>query len=115
MTKLELNNKLAELYNLPAKKLMMTSVTCTIIDGKQKDTYTTGYALLIDDWSILMDLAVDNKIFELFESRQTNNYFSLKNRSNLQYMVFLNKDHKLPQAATRFAIAMALVKLKEDK
>ena len=108
MTKLELNNNLADLYGLVGTHKRISGID--IIEGN-----IYAYDLLIDDWSRLMDLALDNKIFELFESRQTNNYFSLKNRSNLQYMVFLNKDHKLPQAATRFAIAMALVKLKEDK
>ena len=111
MTKLELNNKLAKLYNLPAKKIMMTSVTCTIIDGKQKDTYTTGYALLIDDWAMLMDLALDNKL---------NIYFSLdvvtctNNKDVIESNEFMS-DNESPQAATRFAIAMALVKLAEDK
>ena len=62
MTKSELNEKLAELYNLPAKKAIIVDLSSTSITGDQKDIYTTSYALLIDDWNSLMNLAVDNEL-----------------------------------------------------
>ena len=101
MTKLELNDKLAELYNID---------NCTYM-GDIINTY------LIDDWSRLMDLAVDNGI----------NYVCYKHYGYCKAWIGLReedtsfafaenlKDYESPQAATRFAIAMALVKLKEDK
>ena len=108
MNKLELNDKVAELYNKADSLFYVTEMD----DLKQP---VMNEVLLIDDWNRLMDLAVDNKIFEVFECRQTDNYFSLRNRANLQYTIILNKDHESPQEATRYAIAMALVKLAEDK
>ena len=72
MTKFQLNNKVAELYKIKPSLYG---------DENMPDI------LLIDDWNRLMDLAVDNKIFEVFECRQTDNYFSLKNRANLQYTI----------------------------
>ena len=60
MTKLELNDKLAGLYNFPKSIINVTSFTSKIIDGKQKDTFETDYILIIDCWNVLMDLAVDN-------------------------------------------------------
>ena len=93
MNKIELNDKLAELYNI--EKTLWDKV------------------LLIDDWSRLMDLAVDNRlhidIFDVFTA-----IFWLSSKDNSMHHEE-NKKHESPQAATRFAIAMALVKLKEDK
>ena len=94
MTKFQLNNKLSELYKIK---------NCLYGDANSPDI------LLIDDWNRLMDLAVDNKL---------NIYFSLdvvtctNNKDVIESNEFMS-DHESPQAATRFAIAMALVKLKE--
>ena len=103
MKKLELNDKLAELYGLDSGYTYVN-------ENKYSDSITT---LIIDDWSVLMDLAVDKNI----------NYICSKNYGYCKVgFNFIGwetkadyKDHESPQAATRFAIAMALVKLKEDK
>ena len=91
MNKLVLNDKLARLYNI------------------------TGVYYPIDTWDILMNLAVDNGI----------NYVCYKHYGYCKAWIGLReedtsfafaenlKDHESPQDATRFAIAMALVELKE--
>ena len=94
MTKIELNNKLAELYNID---------NCTYM-GDRINTY------LIDDWSRLMDLAVDNKL-----SIHINKNDVVCVHKSYVIMAEFFDEHESPQAATRFAIAMALVKLAEDK
>ena len=101
MTKLELNDKLAELYNI----------------DPYINPLNLGKRYLIDDWSRLMDLAVDNGI----------NYVCYKHHNYCKAWIGVMSDdsrfafveelscHESPKAAVRFAIAMALVKLKEDK
>ena len=115
MTKTELNNKLAELYNLPAKKVLIVDLSSTSITGDQKDIYTTSYALLIDDWSRLMDLAVDNGInIEFTHDEEYVKSYSVRPEFNKIYNYSqLVSDYESPQDAVRFSIARALVKLKE--
>ena len=97
MTKLELNDKLAELYNIEP----------------YINPLNLGKRYLIDDWTRLMDLAVDNRlhidIFDVFTA-----IFWLSSKDNSMHHEE-NKKHESPQAATRFAIAMALVKVAKDK
>ena len=98
MTKLELNDKLAELYNIDNFTYM----------GDRINTY------LIEDWAMLMYLAVDNELFIQIYSDFVDVYAfttdSIKAKQNEKYI-----NHESPQEATRYAIAMALVKLKDDK
>lgn len=102
MTKLELNNKLAELYGLVGTHKRISGID--IIEGN-----IYAYDLLIDDWSRLMDLAVTNRLrIEIYEFGVWIDYKDTP-------LEILISDHESPQAATRFAIAMALVKLAEDK
>ena len=109
MTKIELNEKLAKLYGIEKLRISFE-------DDGERPAPIIVKILLIDDWSRLMNLAVDNKVFDIFECRQTDSYFSLRNRENFQNLqIFMNKEHESPQAATKYAIAMALVKLKEGK
>ena len=107
MTKLELNNKLAELYNLDKGYEYVN-------ENLYSDSITT---LLIDDWNSLMDLAVGNGIcIDFTNDEEYISAFSVRN-NNINSNIFDEQcsDHKSPQAATRFAIAMALVKVAEDK
>ena len=53
MTKLELNNNLADLYGLVGTHKRISGID--IIEGN-----IYAYDLLIDDWAMLMNLAVDN-------------------------------------------------------
>ena len=107
MTKLELNNKLSELYGIVGTRKRIFR-----IDYIEENIYV--YDLLIDDWIRLMDLAVDNELFIQIYSDFIDVYAfttdSIKAKQNEKYI-----NHESPQAATRFAIAMALVKLAEDK
>ena len=115
MTKSELNEKLAELYNLPAKKAIIVDLSSTSITGDQKDIYTTSYALLIDDWDILMKLAVDNGINYVCYKHYgyCKAWIGLREEDTSFAFVENLKDHESPQDAVMFSIAMALVKLKE--
>ena len=106
MTKLELNDKLAELSGIDR----MHKRICEV-DMKEGIIYTDD--LLIDDWTRLMDLAVDNRLHtDIFDEFTL--IFCLSSKDNRMHHEE-NKKHESPYAATRFAIAMALVKLKEDK
>ena len=102
MTKLELNDKLVELYDLEP----FTMIGCDIP--------------AIENSAIMFDLMIEHKIIpdfgvvyigsvkhEYVTARQIRTYGS-------SYIVFL-KDHESPQAAVRYAAAMALVKLAESK
>ena len=109
MTKLELNDKVAELYFIPK------ATELGFINGLRQEL------LLIDDWSRLMDLAVDNKL-SIFNTVNVGNqllpkfatYNGVKIIFNGDYVISeVFGDHESPQAATKYAIAMALVKLKE--
>ena len=103
MTKLELNDKLAELYFLPK------STELGFSDGLCQEL------LLIDDWNILMKLAVANHINIGHIVNDNNDYFSAYATTNDRKYFEDYSEHESPQSATRFAIAMALVKLAEDK
>ena len=106
MTKLELNNKLAKLYVIAGTRKRICG-----IDSKECNIY--AYDLLIDDWNRLMDLAVDNHLNIGHIINDNNNYFSVYATANDRKYFEDYAEHESPQAATRYAIAMALVKLKE--
>ena len=88
MNKQDLNNKLAELYELEPK---------------------LGKTYLIDDSARLFDLAVQHKIG--FVAMNNN---VLAGRDSIQIVQHYS-DHESPQAAARYAIAMALIEMKESK
>ena len=103
MTKIELNDKLAELYELP-------KATEIFGDGGFHQEH-----LLIEDWSRLMDLAVDNGINIAFTpDEEYVKSFSVRAEFNKIYNYSqLVSDYESPQDAVMFSIARALVKLKE--
>ena len=88
MNKQELNNKLAELYNLKPK---------------------LGKLYLIDDSARLFDLSVQHKIGFV-----AMNNIVLAGRDSIQIVQHYS-DHETPSDAAKYAIAMALIKLKESK
>ena len=113
MTKLELNDKLAGLYNLPSKKEELTY-------WKERDEYTlTDYEyadiLLIDDSARMFDLAVKNKIDLVHYGDGVEARYEIKNDCFYYREGAIYIDHESPQAAARYAIAMALIKLAEGK
>ena len=91
MTKLELNKKLADLYGLEAMSYFQRAI------------------LLIDDWNMLMPLALNHKI----GFAAMNNIF-LAGRDGVEIKESYN-DHESPEDAAKYAIALALVKLAESK
>ena len=95
MTKLELNEKLAELYGI--KPYFQTIVGFDINEGN-----VYAYLPLIDDSARMFDLAIEQNICACGK------FDSIRNNALL-------KDHETTQAAARFAIALALVELKESK
>ena len=98
MNKFELNDKLAGLYFIPK------ATEIGFINGLRQEI------LLIDDWNRLMDLAVDNRLRVYFCSSCA----ICTDGKEIQINEFIS-NHESPQEATKFAIAMALVKLEEDK
>ena len=97
MTKLEINNKLAELYPEIANSILEASIKLP-----------KGY-LLIDDSGRIFDLAIKYKIgtvpmLHIFLAGNT----GVEIKENYS-------DHESPQAAARYAIALALIKLAESK
>ena len=97
MTKLELNDKVAELYGE--------------LNFKYASKYLNIKIFLIDDWSRLMGLAVDNGIcIHIYEDC----VMCAKPYSMMPTKEFY-ENHESPQATTKYAIAMALVKSAEDK
>ena len=88
MNKQELNNKLAELYDLKPK---------------------LGKLYLIDDSARLFDLAVHHKIGFV-----AMNNIVLAGKDDIGSKASYS-DHESPQAAARYALAMALIKMKESK
>ena len=100
--KLELNDKLASLYGLDSS--IMTDY----------DIYGNDFeVLLIDDSARMFDLMIENKlsVLTMDDGCMTLHY---KEDSELSEK-FMNKDHETTQAAARYAIGMALIKLAEDK
>ena len=104
MNKSELNNKLAKLYGIAGTHKRICG-----IDSKEGNIY--AYDLLIDDWNRLMDLAVHERL---------NIYMNLdivtctNDKDVVEISEFMS-DHESPQAATKYAIAMALVRVNESK
>ena len=114
MNKTELNNRLAELYGLQPFtyfNFMQPFPPSPPLKPLQ--------VLLIDDWNRLMDLAVNHGVYFDFEYDKNLNAIGVYGMyiefisDDLPYELF--NDHESPQAATRYAIAMALVKLAEGK
>ena len=108
MTKLELNEKLALLYGIE-----FSTMTYYDIYGNDFEV------LLIDDSATMFDLAVDNDLrirqtddgaevfyYSFDEGEQEGRWISIKAKY---------KDHGTKQSATRYAGAMALVKLAEKQ
>ena len=113
MNKLELNEKLAELYNINSKKSFWRLDTDV---GKSFHTIT----LLIDDSARMFDLMIEHNIvidsaWISIDGKKSKYYTArLIGTMGAADIVFL-KGRETPQAATRYAIAMALVKLAESK
>ena len=109
MTKIELNDKLAELYGIDGTHKLI----CGIDSVSNRPIFVDD--LLIDDWSRLMDLAVDNGINIAFTpDEEYVKSFSVRAEFNKIYNYSqLVSDHESPQDAVMFSIAMALVKLAE--
>ena len=109
MTKLELNDKLADLYGINSKKSFWRLDPDV---GKSFHTIT----LLIDDSARMFDLMIEHDIFLDFFwlnfGEVKPKYYTARQKGVFRSvdMIFL-KDHETQQAAARFAIAMALVKL----
>ena len=68
-----------------------------------------GKIYIIDDWNMLMPLALKNKIG--FVAMNNN---LLAGRDSIQIVQHYS-DHESPQAAARYAIAMALIELAESE
>ena len=104
MNKSELNNKLAELYGIEKLRISFE-------DDGERPAPIIVKILLIDDWSRLMDLAVHERL---------NIYMNLdivtctNDKDVVEISEFMS-DHESPQAATKYAIAMALVRVNESK
>ena len=104
MNKSELNNKLAKLYGIDGMYKHIYEV-----DMKEGIIYRDD--LLINDFNRLMDLAVDNGIcIYTYEDC----VMCAKPYAMMPTKEFY-ENHESPQATTKYAIAMALVKLAEDK
>ena len=88
MNKEELNNKLAKLYDLEPK---------------------LGKLYLIDDSARLFDLSVQHKIGFV-----AMNNIVLAGKDDIGSKASY-REHESPQAAARYALAMALIKIKESK
>ena len=113
MNKRELNEKLAELYTINPKRSFWR------LDPDVGRSYHT-ITLLIDDSARMFELMVEHHIlidFGWFIADGFKNEFCTARQedawgaTNAIYV----KDHETPQAAARFAIATALVKLAESK
>ena len=113
-TKLELNDKLAELYGLEAFVYFNSSNT--------NDAYLLTH-YLIDDSARMFDLMTEHEISpdfgEVHIGLTKNDYVRASKRDGLVSInndnkVFL-KDHESPQAALRYAIALVLVQIAESK
>ena len=111
MTKLELNENLALLYGINSKKSFWRLDPDV---GKSFHTIT----LLIDDSARMFELMIEHKVQILntklwFQAKVELPTIILSQEWILHKEHF--KDHETQQAAARFAIAMALVKLAESK
>ena len=101
MNKLELNEKLARLYGVEETKFYYDMIS----DG----SFWENEVSLIDDWNRLMPLALSNKI--VIEAMNT---LVLAGRDNIGSNASYS-DHESIEAAARYALAMALVKLAKSK
>ena len=113
MNKLELNEKLIELYGL--KSLFQAFAG---FDVNRDVVY--GYIQIIDDSEIMFDLMVEHDIFLDFFWLNIDEvkpkYYTARQKGVFRSIdMILLKDHENQQAAARFAIALALVKLAESK
>ena len=102
MNKLALNYKIATLYGVDPFLQCMVG-----FDINEGNIYK--YIPFIDDWNRLMPLALSNKIgFVAMNTIALAGIDEIEAKENYS-------DHESPEAAARYAIAMALVKLKESK
>ena len=101
MTKLELNEKLAELYSFEAMYYFKYPVLL-IDDSARIFNFMVAHKICLDYGEVYID-GVKNECF-----------YAGKKGYFINNDVFL-KDHESPQAAACYAIAMALVKLAESK
>ena len=112
MTKLELNNKLAELYGEDGSYEIVN-------ENKYSDSITT---LLIDDWNRLMPLTLTHGLSIELDSIVSNDFVKKDYVLVREKLAWVNsddpvyfKDYESIEDAARFAIAKALVKLAESK
>ena len=102
MTKLELNYEIATLYGVDPFLQCMVG-----FDINEGNIYK--YIPFIDDWNMLMPLALSNKI-----GIEAMNNIVLAGRDDIGSKASYS-DHETIEAAAQYAIAMALVKLAESK
>ena len=114
LSKQELNEKLAELYKIQPYVLLHFSQPMT---GR---LLPPAMILLIDDSARMFDLMIEHNI--LIEFAWVNlgdiddKYYTARKKNSVGATdIIFVKDHESQQAAARFAIAMALVKLAESK
>ena len=105
MNKLDLNYEIATMYGVDPFLQCMVG-----FDINEGNIYK--YIPFIDDWNMLMPLALQNKIGFV----AMNNIF-LAGRDNIESVesIGIYSEHETQEDAARFAIAMALVKLEESK
>ena len=112
MTKLELNTKLAKLYEIKDSRCIVEE-----FNGIEP---VLREIRLIDDSARMFDLMIEHNIVIFFE------WITIEGENDKYYIARLKyvygntdiiyvKDHETQQAAARFAIAMALVKLALEK
>ena len=100
--KLELNDKLAELYSLDRFTM------------KSGDDPVFSYQIrLIDDSGRIFDLALENDIW--IQPYNSLGFIYAHVRKDVSFDKVFYKDHETPQAAARYALALALVNLAESK
>ena len=102
MTKLELNYEIATLYGVDPFLQCMVG-----FDINEGNIYK--YIPFIDDWNMLMPLALSNKIGFV-----AMNNIVLAGRDDIEAKENYS-DHESPDDASKYAIAMALVKLAGSK
>ena len=109
MNKLELNEKLIELYGL--KSLFQAFAG---FDVNRDVVY--GYIQIIDDSEIMFDLMIEHHISITFYPFGVIAYLNTDEHGNTLEEIDADfKDHETSQEAARFAIALALVELAESK
>ena len=106
MNKLDLNYKIATLYEVDPYLQCMVG-----FDINEGNIYK--YIPFIDDWNRLMPLALEHDIW--IQPYKSLGFLYAHVRKDLIFDAVFYKDHKSPDDASKYAIAMALVKLAESK